>query len=542
MKNNNLIVEINPAKISRGFIDQTTIASLEKKGIALEPLFNPTIQTDKKSRGAQEKYVKWNLHPTNEDENSWDAAHDLMDKAKGTDITYVEPDALAQQIQPDLSAAAAGSTDFFGTYLPEWKYPTPDDFTWHLKKTGLDKVRHADPGALGAKVRIAHFDTGYDGDTHPSQPKYLNIGLGKNLVEGGLPNDRQVTGGLNNPGHGPATMALLAGNSVNVPGVYNDYMGAAPFAEVIPFRISNSVVLLKTTAFAQALQHAIDLKCDVVTMSMGGLASKLWAEKVNAAYEAGIVVVTAAGNNMGGHFPTHRVIYPSRFNRVLTACGVTYDDTQYYNDAYGLKVMMGNWGPEAVMYKAVGAYTPNVPWARMMQKGGGFSRAGAGTSSATPQVAATAALYIEKNKDHNFAQPWHRVEATRMAILETAKNVPGLEKYVGAGILDAKKALQYNVPDSFEKSPEDNVRFPLFKVLFGNKRGASITGVRSEMYETEILQLFDLDEDINKWEQEKQFLDKVYEGTDTKADHEELANLILKSKQASNALKQTLNQ
>lgn len=541
MENKNLIVEINPAKLSRGFIDGKTISNLEKKGIVLEPLFNPTIHTDKKSRGIQEKDVKWNLHPTKENENSWDEAHELMDRAGGSDITYVEPDALAEQVQPDMTAPPVTNTDYFGNYLKEWEHPTPDDFTWHLKKTGLDKVRHADPGSLGAKVRIAHFDTGYDGGNHPSQPKYLNIGLGKNFIEGGLPNDRSVSGGLNNPGHGPATLALLAGNSVNIQNLYNDYMGAAPFAEVIPFRISTSVVLLKTAAFAQALQQAIDLKCDVVTMSMGGLASKLWAEKVNAAYEAGIVMVTAAGNNLGGHFPTHRVIYPSRFNRVLTACGVTYDNTPYYNDEYGLKVMMGNWGPEAVMYKAVGAYTPNVPWARMMPAGG-FSRAGAGTSSATPQIAATAALYIEKNKNYEFTQSWHRVEAARMAILETATVVSGLEKYVGAGILNAEKALKYKVPASFEKTPADNVRFPLFKVLFGNKRGLELAGARSEMYETEILQLFDTDPDINKWEQEKDFLNKVYENTATKEEHQELVDLILQSKKASNALKKILNQ
>ena len=32
-------------------------------------------------------------------------------------------------------------------------------------------------------------------------------------------------------------------------------------------------------------------------MSMGGLASRAWADTVNRAYESGLVIVTAAGNN-----------------------------------------------------------------------------------------------------------------------------------------------------------------------------------------------------------------------------------------------------
>ena len=541
MKNSNLIVQINPDKISRGFVDKNTVNNLEKKGILLEPIFDSTIHLDIKSRGKQEKQAKWNIQKTKENENSWDAAHELMNQAQGSDIAYVEPDSLNKIVQENIQQMRGKQKDFHGDYLSQWTHPSPaDDFAWHLKKSNLLKMRHADPGPLGAKVRIGHFDTGFDGGSHPSQPKYLNIELGKNFIEGGSPYDRQVGGKLNQPGHGPATMALLAGNSITIDGLYDDFMGAVPFAEIIPFRISNSVVLLKTVEFAQALQAAMDVKCDVVTMSMGGLASKLWAEKVNEAYEAGMVVVTAAGNNKGGHFPTHRVVYPSRFNRVLTACGITYDDTPYYNAGYGLKVQMGNWGPQAVMYKAVGAYTPNVPWVTMMPAGG-FSRAGGGTSAATPQVAATAALFIEKYKNTDFAKPWHRAEATRLAILESASYDENLSRYIGAGILNAEAALNYKLPATYQKAPEDSVRFPFFKLLFGSKRSNNAIGERSEMFETELLQLLDIDPEINKWELNSEYLDKIYTSNATPKEHKELADLIKQSKLASEALKKSLN-
>jgi subtilisin family serine protease len=59
----------------------------------------------------------------------------------------------------------------------------------------------------------------------------------------------------------------------------------------------------------------------VVSMSMGGLPSEAWADAINALYEAGVVVVTAAGNNYA-NLPTRFVVYPARFGRVIAACGV----------------------------------------------------------------------------------------------------------------------------------------------------------------------------------------------------------------------------
>jgi subtilisin family serine protease len=59
-------------------------------------------------------------------------------------------------------------------------------------------------------------------------------------------------------------------------------------------------------------------RIDVVSMSMGGLPSQAWADAINALYEAGVVVVTAAGNNYG-NAPTRFVVYPARFGRVIAA-------------------------------------------------------------------------------------------------------------------------------------------------------------------------------------------------------------------------------
>jgi subtilisin family serine protease len=65
-----------------------------------------------------------------------------------------------------------------------------------------------------------------------------------------------------------------------------------------------------TSTVAQGIDYAREIKADVVSMSMGGLPSAAWADAVNAAYEAGVVIVCAVGNNFGG-LPTSLIVYPA---------------------------------------------------------------------------------------------------------------------------------------------------------------------------------------------------------------------------------------
>jgi subtilisin family serine protease len=96
--------------------------------------------------------------------------------------------------------------------------------------------------------------------------------------------------------------------------------GCAPYADVIPIRVADRVVLFRNSAIAQAFDYVHELcrnpatRVHVVTMSMGGLPSQAWAEAVNALYDAGVFVVTAAGNNYA-NLPSHLIVYPARFNR-----------------------------------------------------------------------------------------------------------------------------------------------------------------------------------------------------------------------------------
>ena len=141
---------------------------------------------------------------------------------------------------------------------------------------------------------------------------------------------------------------------------FDDFVGGAPDAEIVPIRIGTSVVQLKTSTVTKGIMYAVELcardetRIHVLSMSMGGVASAAWADAVNLAYEAGIVFVAAAGNNFSAGFfgfPTRAIVYPARFRRVIAACGVMANRRPYYGLPF--RTMQGNWGPASKMATAV---------------------------------------------------------------------------------------------------------------------------------------------------------------------------------------------
>src|SRR5262249_30708869 len=157
---------------------------------------------------------------------------------------------------------------------------------------------------------------------HLTLPRYLNKKLQRNFVDQDRPNDASddSSGLLNNLGHGTGTLSILAG--AGIAGINGGKpFGCAPYAEIVPVRVANSVVLFYNSAVARAFDYVHGLSkagnfVHVITMSMGGLPSQAWADAINALYEIGVFIVTAAGNNYA-NLPTHEVVYPARFARVV---------------------------------------------------------------------------------------------------------------------------------------------------------------------------------------------------------------------------------
>lgn len=438
--------------------------------------------------------------------SSWDVAH-MARAALQNRKAFVEPDFLQEFIIDQKNTAlpgkinaksfGGGNTDI--NYDKDW--PPHKNTIWHLQ-SAYSQLKQAGESVQDEEtvIRIAHLDTGYS-LTHFAVPDSVkNNRLQRNFVDGEAAHDAHDPlrdGFLKMPGHGTGTLGILAGNKISIPtdeGLFNDYLGAAWFAEVVCCRIASSVVLLKTSAFAEALNYITQLSTGgtpvhVVSMSMGGAPSVSWAKAINAAYEAGITVVSAAGNNFNG-LPTRHVIYPARFKRVIAACGVTHDLQPYYSIKPG--EMQGCFGPERHMKKALAAFTPNMPWASVA--GNNISFNGAGTSCATPQIAAAAAIYYKKYHASLIRlEPWQRVEAIRHALYvsaqKTVKNAPlPYHHYFGNGVLQANNALGITVKTGLKKTAEDHIPwFPILSTIFKNRNPQAVPAM--QMYNTELAQL-----------------------------------------------------
>ena len=456
----------------------------------------------------------------------WYAA-ELSTRARSADELW----ALAHEALKTRALAVAGEAGFAEPDLPQtWLYENPvraapgtlgaapaetcayndqdrafprgPAFAWHLESaySGLKAARDAAHPAA-ATVRIGILDTGIDLQ-HQARPEHLRLDLARNFVRDGRPandvSDPFERGLFANPGHGTGTIGLLAGRRFrpSSPALgFDDAIGGAPDAEIIPLRIATSVVLLKTSAFAEALDYLIApngdaaLRADVVSMSMGGLASRAWADVVNRAYEAGLVIVTAAGNN----YPAtpRLIVYPARFARVIAACGVMADGRPYSRANVPFGRMAGNVGPASTMASALSAYTPNTPWAEI-NCAGIVDMDGSGTSSATPQIAAAAALWLQRHKASlNDDARWKSVEAVRHALFARAqKSADTPDPQLGQGILRARASLDEPPLQHPIRTPADSASFALIRGLFG-------VGVAEEaqtaMFELELTQLIQSD-------------------------------------------------
>jgi hypothetical protein len=447
----------------------------------------------------------------------WDAAHkqsQLMATAAlgRTPIAnvYVEPDlehrrdggvvTLQPAAQPVPGPPQPARMPVDAHFAP----PASSKFSpgWHL---AAGKFPAAWEVTKGDGVRIGHPDTGY-WPPHVSTPMRIRPDLGANFYDQSAYGAQDTTdrGDHMMFGHGTATLALLAGNQVRLRagdgeqtgGIYEGFLGGAPEAEIIPVKIggvAGGVVHLFSEGLAQGLDYMLDppdhRPCDVVSLSHGGLPTASWAAAVNRLYEAGIVLVAAAGDSYQGPlgaFPTQQTCYPAAFNRVITATGITFDSQPYKSASLG--ELQGCWGPDSVLRKSVAAPAPNVPW-MLANTAAAWDNDGAGTSASTPQIAAACALWLAKY-GARFHAGWQRVAACRRALLNSVVPSKNPDE-IGAGQLNTAAMMASDLADlivagtaQLEYIPPDVVSFPLLHLLFSLPPQAA-----GEMCETEALQL-----------------------------------------------------
>ena len=401
-------------------------------------------------------------------ENNWELAHDLR---RSKYLKSLGPNTV-HQIEPNSPtlgqiALASYNKQTPPPFVPRGGFPRGDcvrrreqdpfwergkGFAWHLGKdhtqlTAASK-RVGDKPA-GKRIRIGHIDTGYD-PRHVTCP--IHIVPGYNYHKDN--SDTSDTNGGLFQGHGTGTIGPLAGNVYNDGKGFNDYIGGAPFAEVVPIVASNVVIIWATQAsWAKSVRFAIDHGCDVISMSAGGYFSGVLAGQIKEAVRRGIAVFAAAGN----HYPAQggtdmsNLTFPAIMSEVMAVGGAMANHRPYQQTKDQLRYS-ANFGPTQKMNMALAAYTPNTARPRLGCPNM-VDMNGDGTSAATPQAAAAAALWLQMHG--NKLEKKQRPRAVYKALQMSAETKYGDRKYYGRGILRANAALDIT-PEAVSAQMQDS--------------------------------------------------------------------------------------
>jgi hypothetical protein len=278
---------------------------------------------------------------------------------------------------------------------------------WYLDTIHADAAQRV---ADGAGVLVAVIDTGVDAD-HPDLRGA--VVAGRDLVDS--------TGSDHDPnGHGTHVAGIIAARAGNGIGIE----GAAPGARILTIRALDADGSGDTGMVAAAVDEAVTAGAKVINLSLGPTANVIRSlspldplvAAVKRAVNADVAVVAAAGNQ---GLPV--CAQPSSLPEILCVEAVTRDLSRAAYSNYGMQVdVVAPGGDDS---EAIRSTYKDGDYADLM-----------GTSQATPQVAAAAAMLISLGLSAHEA-------VTRIESSATDLGPRGVDLEFGHGLLDIQAAM-----------------------------------------------------------------------------------------------------
>src|SRR5262245_51056116 len=260
-----------------------------------------------------------------------------------------------------------------GFYCLDWLGP---DFCFY---NGIPDADIDAPEAwaigTGTGVTVAVIDTGID-YTHPDlAPNYIG---GDNFVTpNGNPMDDQGHGT-----HVAGTIAAALNNLTGNPADEEGVVGVAPNAHLLAYKVCDASRNCDDFAIQQAIAQSIAAGAKVINMSLGGPEySQSLNDMIQAAWNAGIVIVAGAGNDGNTN-----LFYPAAFDHVISVGAFDEDGRRAEFSNYGSWVDI--WPPGNVIMSSYPTSTCSATGPGAM----GCYTWLSGTSMATPHVSGAAAL------------------------------------------------------------------------------------------------------------------------------------------------------
>lgn len=241
--------------------------------------------------------------------------------------------------------SGGGTGEGFEMDTPEdwdWHLTSPDQTSphWHDYRGGIDvygawDALNAGPNgeSAGAGFTIGHPDTGFR--EHRDYPtNRIDLANAYNAFSDRTTpaNADPVTGNVARHAlqprgfpyyemHGTFTASVIvAPRTSDGTRPVKEIVGAAPGATMLPLRCVNTVILAGDIEIIAAVEHAIDMDVDVISISLGGAPNPALRDALAEAVARGIIVVAAAGQSEGAPIP-QQVAAPACYPEVIAVGG-----------------------------------------------------------------------------------------------------------------------------------------------------------------------------------------------------------------------------
>lgn len=292
-------------------------------------------------------------------------------------------------------------------------------------------------GHKGKGVKVAVIDTGLamaheDLSANALQGKNF-VGMGKKGTNATAPNHN-----VDNQTHGTHVAGIIAADDNGKGGI-----GIAPDAKVAGYCVFPKSGSADTADTIRAIKAAVKDKYDIINMSLGGPGySKLYEDAVNEAYNAGVAVFAAAGNE-----DISAKAYPAGFANAISVGAVDRNGTRASFSNYG--------GSLSLSFPGVSIYS-TLP--------GGYGSM-SGTSQASPAAAGTAAVILSAREDIRKKTGRARVNALLSAMKSSTTKCATSGMGAGTTYLPVVLKLATNTT-----APET----PVITIIEKNGSGAAI--------------------------------------------------------------------
>lgn len=210
--------------------------------------------------------------------------------------------------------------------------------------------------------------------------------------------------------HGTHVSGIIAGSLNNA----FDGVGVAPNVKIMPINVFDGEDALYSDVI-KGIDYAINHGANIINLSLGGNEpSAILNDAIQRAYQAGILIIAAAGND-GQNIED----YPASYDHVVGVSATNHLDYLAYFSNYGPQIDLA--APGTDIYSTL----PNNKFGEM-----------SGTSMATPIVSGTAALVWSVNNHLTNAQVAEQLYKTADDLGPVGKDI-----YYGYGRINAYKAV-----------------------------------------------------------------------------------------------------